>query len=282
MGKVLKRWEVLEKLHATLDKDMPVIITGASCGLVGKCAERSDTDLILYSTMGRSRFQGFPTRIIGDFSGNISMQMQRDLWMVVKHTPLIAGLDASDIECLDLDRLVDRFVDAGVSGFCNLPTVQFYGTEFRTRASGTYTAFENELALIEKCRKRDLFGIGFVFFPEDALKMIDAGADCIIANCGATEGGMSGYGHMEYDVAVERIEKIVKVVKKANPDVICIGHGGPFNSPESTRILYDRTGVDGYYGGSSIERIPVENAVREIVEQYKAPVLSALCGEKII
>lgn len=276
MGKVFKRCETIRRLRDVNTQGKPIIAAGAANGIVGKCSERAGADLIIHSTIGRSRWMGFPTRIIGDFSGNLSMETQRDLWMVVHDTPLIAGLDANDIESLDRNRLVDRFIEAGISGVCNLPTIQFYCDQFRNRSKSYLHGFENECELIAICRSRDLFGVGFVFYPEDAISMAEAGADCVIATCGPTQGGRCGYPPLDMGASLEKIKSIAQAAKAANPEVFVLGHGGPFNSPESLRTLFDNTAVDGYFGGSSVERIPVEAAVREVVAQYKAPVIAQL------
>ncbi|MGI6739299.1 MAG: phosphoenolpyruvate hydrolase family protein [Christensenellales bacterium] len=282
MGRIFKRDETIARLRTVNQDGNPIIAAGASNGIVGKCAEIAGADLIIFSTLGRSRWMGFPTRIIGDFGGRLSMEILRDLWMVVKNTPLIAGLDANDIESLDHSKLLDLFLEKGISGVCNLPTIQFYCDQFRNRTKSYLHGFENECELINKCRKRGFFGAGFVFYPKDAEAMVDAGADMIIATCGATQGGSQGYMPMDEEIAIERIGVIASSVKSRNPEVFVLGHGGPFNSPESTHLLYSRTQVDGYYGGSSIERIPVEKAVKEVVTQFKAPKLSELKSEKFI
>ncbi|MEA4899628.1 MAG: phosphoenolpyruvate hydrolase family protein [Christensenellaceae bacterium] len=279
MGRIFMRGETIARLRATTGAGSPIVAVGASNGIVGKCSEFSGADLIVFGTLGRSRWMGFPTRVIGDFSGNLTMEIQRDLWMVVQNTPLIAGLDANDIESLDRDRLLDRFVQSGVSGVCNLPTIQFYCDQFRGRSKSYLHGFENECELIAKGRQRNLLGVGFVFYPADAEAMVDAGADVIIATCGPTQGGSEGYPPMDMETAALKIGRIADAAKAKNPQVFVLGHGGPFNTPESTRLLYDRTGVDGYFGGSSIERIPVEQAVRDVVSRYKAPVMSKLKAE---
>lgn len=276
MGTIITRDEAVARLRATNGAKHPIVAVGASNGIVGKCSELSGADFIVFSVLGKSRWMGFPTRIMGDFSGNLTMEILRDLWMVVKDTPLIAGLDANDIESLDHDRLLDRFVQQGISGVCNLPTIQFYCDQFRSRSQSYLHGFENECALIAKSRRRNLLGVGFVFYPADAQAMVDAGADVIIATCGPTQGGSAGYPPMNAAIAIEKIGAIAQAAKAKNPQVFVLGHGGPFNTPESTRLLYDQTRVDGYFGGSSIERIPVEQAVYDIVRQYKAPVLSQL------
>ena len=276
MGRVFSRPEIIERLSLSIANNQPIIAANASVGISAKCAGLAGADLIIYSTMGKSRLKGFPTRIIGDFGGDLSMKIQRDMWQVVENTPLISGLDANDTDSLDHDRLLDRFVAAGISGVCNLPTVQMYCDTFRIRATKTFHGFNSELDLIRKAHMRNLYSVGFVFYAEDALAMMEAGADMIVATCGATQGGMSGYAHMDVDLAIERIAKVVTAVKRADPGVLCLGHGGPFNDPKSTRMLYDQTDCDGYFGGSSIERIPIETAVKSVIEDYKKPVIAEL------
>lgn len=279
MGRVFSRQEIISRLDATMADNHPIIAVNASVGISAKCAGLSGADLIIYSTMGRSRLMGLPTRIIGDFAAERSMSIHKELWQVVKDTPLICGLDANDTDSLDHDLLLDRFMAAGISGVCNLPTVQMYCDTFRIRATRTHHGFNEEVDLLRRAHERGLYTVGFVYYSEDALAMIDAGANMIVATCGPTQGGMSGYGRIEEIDAINRISKVVKAVKERDSRIICLGHGGPFNNPESTRILYDRTGCDGYFGGSSIERIPIENAVKDVIERYKAPIISNLFRE---
>ena len=271
MAKTFSKAEILERLARVVESGSPIVAAAPCNGIAAKCAALGGVDLIIYSTMGTSRSMGFPTRIIEDFHGNRSLLMHTEFATVVDDTPLIAGLDASDIWSLDHVRLIDKFIDAGVSGVANLPSAQMYDDPFRIRAKNTRHGFEQELDLIAKANERGLFTVGFVYYPEDALAMIESGADLIIATCGHTQGGTAGYPEQSMDDAIGRIAPVAQAVKESGRDVFCLGHGGPFNSPESTRTLYDRTRVDGLYGGSALDRIPIEAAVRTVMEQYKAP-----------
>jgi predicted TIM-barrel enzyme len=276
MGTIFTRAEVLTRLNATIDSGEPIVAAGPANGIAGKCAALGGADLIIYSSLGTSRSMGFPTRAIDDFRGDRSMRIHDVLWEVVDEVPLIAGLDASDIFSLDHERLVDRFVLAGASGVANLPSSQMYGDHFRAGAGATPRhGMHQELQLLSVAHERRLFTVGYAYRVDDALAMIDAGADMIIATCGNTQGGTAGYPEQSYDEALAKIVPVVDAVRDRMPDVLCLGHGGPFNSPEASAVLYERAEVDGIYACSALDRIPIELAVRRVVEEYKAPLAEA-------
>ncbi|WHH60917.1 phosphoenolpyruvate hydrolase family protein [Petroclostridium sp. X23] len=276
MGKVFSRLEIIERLKATVRSNFPIIAAGPCNGIAAKCSALGGADLIIYSTMGISRSMGFPTRVIEDFHGDRSMKMHETFWQVVHNVPLIAGLDPNDIESLDHNRLIDRFIAAGVSGIANFPPVQRYGDAFRTRATKTKHGFNQEVNLINTAHAKGLFTAAIVYYPADACSMIEVGADMIIATCGDTYGGMGGYPYRSYEEALAKINPIIDAAKEKRPDVLCLGHGGPFNCPEATAVLYEKSKADGFYGCSAIDRIPIEIGVKKIVEEYKAPVFEEL------
>lgn len=274
MNRFFKRTEILERLDASLASNSPVIAAGPCSGIAAKCAGKGGADLIIYSALGVSRSMGFPTRQIEDFYGDRTMKIHKIFNEVVEDTPLIAGLDASDIFSLDHERLIKRFVDAGASGVSNIPSSQIYGDEFRMGAGATPRhGMHQELHLLAAARDYGLFTVGYAFKAGDALDMVGAGVDVIIATAGHTQGGTAGYPKQSYDDALAKINNIVDAVKEKNSGVLCLGHGGPFNSVESTEVLYERSNVDGFYGGSALDRIPIEAAVTKIVQEYKAPLV---------
>ncbi len=272
MGMVFTRTQVLARVQEVVASGAPLIAAGPANGIAAKCAALAGADLIISSTLGLSRSMGFATRAVGDFRGDRSLALHQTFFEVVPDTPMIAGLDASDIFSLDHGRLIERFVAAGVSGIANIPSSQMFGDEFRAGAGATPRhGIHQEAALISAGREHDLFTVGLAYRPDDALLLMDAGADLVIATCGHTSGGSAGYPEQSYDEATARIAAVVDAVKSRDPLLPCLGHGGPFNSPESTEVLYARTAVDGFYGCSAFDRIPIERAVTEILRQYKTP-----------
>jgi len=272
MARTFSRSELLEQLGATVQSNAPIVAAGPCNGIAAKCAALGGADLIIYTTMGTSRSMGFATRIIEDFRGDRSVAMHTAFSEVIRDTPLIAGLDATDIWSLDHERFVDRFLQLGVSGVANLPSAQMYGDPFRRRAKNTRHGFEQELSLVSVAHARGLFTVGYVYYADDAEAMIDAGADMIVATCGLTQGGSKGYPEQSMESALEKVAPVIAAAKAKKSDVLCLGHGGPFNSPESTETLYAQTAADGIYGCSALDRIPIEIAVREVMKGYKAPI----------
>ncbi len=276
MGRVFSRQEMTERFRAQIAADAPIVAAGPANGIVAKCAARAGADLIVSSTMHTPRSMGFPTRVIADFGGEESKKMIDIFWQVVNTAPLVVGLDANDILSLDHERLLDRFADSGISGVANLPSVQHFGDPYRTRSTKMRRGFNREIELIERAHARGLFSVGFVFYPDDARDMVRAGADMIIATAGHTQGGSTGYAEQSFDEAIGKIAPTIEAALAENADVICLGHGGPFNSPASTSELYARTKAVGVYATAGLDRIPIEKAIKKKIEDYKSPILADL------
>lgn len=272
MGTVYSKPQIREQLRATVAQGAPIIAAGSASGIAAKCAALAGADLIIASSLGLSRSMGFATRAVGDFRGDRTLALHQTFFEVVERTPILAGLDANDIFSLDHDRLVERFVAAGSSGIGNLPSSQMFGDEFRAGAGATPRhGMHQEAHLIAVAHERGLFAFGVASRPDDALLLVDSGADLIIATCGHTAGGTAGYPDQTYDDAVRGISAIVSAVRERDAGVFSLGHGGPFNSAQSTEVLYERTDVDGFFGGSAFDRIPIERGVTTVLQAYKAP-----------
>jgi len=270
MGKRFTRQEVLERLHQAIVKGQAILGAGCSNGLIAKCAELGGADLIIVYSTGRSRMMGLPTSRIGD-SNAITLEMCDEIWNVVENTPLIAGVEGTDPTRRDLERLLAAFRERGYSGVINFPSITGYGDYYRERRGKVGYGFEREVQMIGTARAMDMFTMAYVYSIDDALQMIDAGVDCIAPHVGPTAGGLAG---VQYDDSLEhalqQVKEMVQAAQKARPDVICLAHGGPFAEPEDTRLLYDIPGVAGFVGASSIERIPIERAVTDVVRRFKA------------
>jgi len=266
MRKRFSRNEILERLNKTTREGKPIIGTGASAGIIAKCAEKGGTDLIIVYGTGKSRLMGLPTTRLGD-SNTITLAMADEILNVVKDTPVIGGIEATDPTNMDLDLLVDKFLQVGYSGLINFPTVGIYGL-YREKRTAVGFGFAREVEMVKIAREKDIFTMAYVFNPEDTKEMVEAGIDCICPHVGPTKGGLVGYDKIVYtlDDAVKNIQKMVGVAKAINQDVIVLSHGGPIETPEETKYIY----VVGYVGASSIERIPVEKAIVDIVSQFKA------------
>jgi len=214
---------------------------------------------------------GLPTTRLGD-SNTITLGMADEILNVVKNTPVIGGIEATDPTTMDLDLLVDRFIQAGYSGLINFPTVGMY-TSYREKREAVGLGFAREVEMVKIARNKEIFTMAYVFNPEDTKEMVEAGINCICPHVGPTKGGLVGYDKVVYtlDEAVKAIQKMSDVAKSINPDVIVLSHGGPIETPEETKYIYEKLDdVVGYVGASSIERIPVEKAIIDIVSKFKS------------
>lgn len=271
MRKKFNRKEILERLNRTIEEGKPIIGTGASAGIIAKCAEKGGADLIIVYSTGKSRLMGLPTTRLGD-SNTITLGMADEMLNVVKNTPIIGGIEATDPTTMDLDLLVDKFMQVGYSGLINFPTVGMFSS-YRVKREAVGLGFPREVEMVKIARDKEIFTMAYVFNPEDTKEMVEAGIDCICPHVGPTKGGLVGYDKLAYtlDDAVKAIQQMVDVAKSINPDVIALSHGGPIETPEETKYLYEKSdGVVGYVGASSIERIPVERAIIDIVSKFKS------------
>lgn len=273
MAHRIPRREILENLRRVIASGKPILGAGSSAGLIAKCAEIGGADLIIVYSTGKSRLMGLPTSRIGD-SNAITMDMCDEISNVLRDLPIIAGVEATDPLRLDLSRLLDRFIEHDASGVINFPTVLMMPgyADLREKVG---LGFSREVELMRVAGRKDLFTMAYVFTPEQAERMVDAGADCIVAHVGPTAGGLVPLREERpFDVLAAIVQGIFAGAKAVSPDVICIAHGGGFSSPDDTRELYARTAAVGFVGASSIERIPIERAVVSVVREFKSIPLS--------
>jgi predicted TIM-barrel enzyme len=265
------RTEILDRLHASIQAGRPIVGAGASCGIVAKSAELGGADfLVVYST-GRSRIMGLPTTQIGD-SNKVTLDMFDEIENVVNHTPIIVGIEAQDPTCMSLQRLLDKFRNKGFSGLINFPSLG-NRPERGTMREDVGLGFTREADLIRLARSQDYFTTSYAYTVDGARMLAAAGVDVQIAHVGWTVGGLAGRstsGAPSLDAAAEHVQAIIEVTKQENPDCICLAHGGPYDVPENTEALYRMTDAVGFVGASSIERIPIERAVRDAVAGFKA------------
>lgn len=270
MKKRITREEILNRVKKNISEGRPVIGAGCSAGIIAKCAEIGGADFIVVYSTGKSRLMGLPTSRLGN-SNAVTLSMCKEILNVVKDTPIIAGVEADDLTILDMESLIEQFINKGYSGIINFPTVGSYEGRFRDTRDNIGMGFFRELEMVKLARAMDIFTVCYVFSAEDAKKMVEAGVDCVCPHVGGTKGGLVGFkGVKSLDDTVKTIQNIVKAAKSVNPDVICLSHGGPIETPEDTKYIYEHTDVVGYVGASSIERIPVERAIIDIVKQFKS------------
>jgi predicted TIM-barrel enzyme len=263
------RAQILDALATTISRRIPVLAAGSSCGLVAKCAAEAGADLIVVYSTGRSRLMGLPTSRIGDSNAS-TVEMADEITNVVSSVPVIGGVEAWDPTRLDLDRLLDRFQAAGFSGIINYPTISTMGQTWRERRERVGLGFSREVELIRLARRRDLFTMSYVATPEDAEAMARAGADCHVPHVGATAGGLVGHETTETRQSqVDALERMISAAEGIRGGLIYLAHGGMLAEPSDLEAVYARTRCVGFVGASSIERIPIERAVMDVVSQFK-------------
>jgi len=266
------RTEILDRLHASIAAGKPIVGAGCSAGIVAKAAELGGADfLVVYST-GRSRIMGLPTTQIGH-SNTVTLEMFDEIENVVSNTPIIVGIEAQDPTCLSLQRLLDKFRNRGFNGLINFPGLGQQLEPRGTMREDVGLGFSREVDLIRLARSQDFFTTAYAYNVEAARRLAAGGVDVQIAHVGWTTGGLAGRstsGAPSLEQAAEHVQAIIEVTKRENPDCICLAHGGPYDVPENTEALYKMTDAVGFVGASSIERIPIERAVRDAVASFKS------------
>ncbi|MXY77413.1 MAG: phosphoenolpyruvate hydrolase family protein [Acidimicrobiia bacterium] len=264
----MRREAILEALHRRIATGQAVLAAGCSAGIIARSAEEAGADLIVVYSTGRSRLMGLPTWRFGD-SNQGTLEMSSEILNVVSDTPVIGGIEANDPTRRDLGRLLDRFEEAGFSGVINFPTLTNMPDQ-RRRAQMVGYGFGREVEAVRLARSRSMFTMAYVASADDAARMAAAGADCVVTHSGPTTGGRVGYSD---DRSVEAVcayaQSLIDAAVAANPDVIPLLHGGRLATPDDVREALPLTTAVGFVGASSIERIPVERAVRHTVRAFR-------------
>ncbi len=267
------RAEIVAKLRAQVAQGIPIVGSGAGTGISAKCAERGGADMIIIYNSGRFRMAGRGSIAglmpYGD-ANQIVVDMAGEVLPVVFKTPVIAGVCGTD-PFRSMPRFLRQLKELGFSGVQNFPTVGLFEGRIRANMEETGMGFDREVEMIRIAREMDLLTTPYVFNTEEAVAMTKVGADVVVAHVGTTLSGTIGAKDvMSLDEAVERIQAMHDAAKSVNPNVLVICHGGPIASPDDTQYVLDRTtGIAGFYGASSMERLPVEIAITEITKRFK-------------
>ena len=269
-----ERKALVEKFQEMKRRGDPIIGGGAGTGLSAKCEEAGGIDLIVIYNSGRYRMAGR-----GSLSGlmaygnanDVVMEMASEVLPVVRNTPVLAGVNGTDPFCL-FDDYLDRVKAVGFSGVQNFPTVGLIDGNFRANLEETGMSYSQEVDLIRLAREKDLLTTPYVFNEEDAAAMTEAGADIVVCHLGLTTGGSIG---AETALKLEDCPALVdawsEAALKINSDVIVLVHGGPVAMPEDARYVLENTkNCHGFYGASSMERLPTEVALTEQTKAFKA------------
>lgn len=268
-----ERSQLLGKFREQIKAKIPIIGGGAGTGLSAKCEEAGGIDLIVIYNSGRYRMAGrgsLAGLLAYGNANEIVVDMAREVLPVVKHTPVLAGVNGTDPFC-QFDPFLDQLKEIGFAGIQNFPTVGLIDGKFRANLEETGMGYAMEVDLVRLARSKDMLTTPYVFSVEDAKAMTEAGADVIVAHMGLTTGGTIGADTaLTLQDCVGEINAIAAAARAINPDIIILCHGGPIAEPEDARyILQQCPGCHGFYGASSMERLPVEKALVAQTQAFK-------------
>ncbi|MDP1560018.1 MAG: phosphoenolpyruvate hydrolase family protein [Pirellulaceae bacterium] len=265
------RESILYRLRAKVARKEPIVGGGAGTGISAKCEEAGGIDLIVIYNSGRYRMAGR-----GSLSGllpfgnanDIVKEMAREVLTTVSHTPVIAGVCGVDPFMLR-DHFLNELISLGFSGIQNFPTVGLIDGMFRANLEETGMGYGLEVECIAAAHQLGLLTTPYVFDPQQAIEMTQAGADILVAHMGLTTGGAIGAeSALKLEDCVARVTAIADAGRSVRSDVIVLCHGGPIAMPEDAQYILNRCDIHGFYGASSMERLPTEVAIKSQVADF--------------
>ncbi|MDK8804203.1 phosphoenolpyruvate hydrolase family protein [Dermabacter hominis] len=268
----MSRKEILEALRAKVASGKPIIGGGAGTGISAKSAEAGGIDLLVIYNSGRFRMAGRGSLsgllAYGDANG-IVMEMANEVLPVVKHTPVLAGVNGTDPFRV-MPHFLKQVKEIGFAGVQNFPTVGLIDGVFRANLEETGMGFGPEIDMIRMANELDLLTSPYVFDIEQAKEMAAAGADILVPHMGLTTSGTIGaQTALTLEESAKKVEELADAARSVNPEILCLCHGGPIANPEDAQYILDNTdGIVGFYGASSIERFPTETGIREQTEKF--------------
>jgi len=272
---MIDRTTALERLRAQVAAGKPIIGAGAGTGISAKSEEAGGVDMIIIYNSGRYRMAGR-----GSLSGllaygdanQVVVDMAREVLPIVQDTPVIAGVNGTDPFRI-MGHFLDELKTMGFTGIQNFPTVGLIDGLFRQNLEETGMSYSLEVDMVRLAAERDLLTTPYVFDLESTVAMTEAGADIVVAHMGLTTMGTIGAKTtaVTLEESVSRVQEIADAATAINPNVLVICHGGPIAEPaDAAYVLQNTTGVHGFYGASSAERLPTERGIREQIEEFKA------------
>ena len=269
----IPRADIMRKFRQMVAEKRPIVGGGAGTGLSAKSEEAGGIDLIVIYNSGRYRMagRGSSAGLLAYGNANeIVKEMAVEVLPVVKHTPVLAGVNGTDPFIL-MPQFLAELKAMGFSGVQNFPTIGLFDGTMRVSFEETGMGYGLEVDMIRQAHEIDLLTTPYVFNPDEATAMTKAGADIIVAHMGVTTGGAIGATSAKsLDDCVAEIDAIAAAARKVRDDVLVICHGGPIAMPDDARYILDNcAGVHGFYGASSMERLPVEVAIKGQVEGFK-------------
>ena len=274
----ITREQTLKRLRQIVESGMPIVGCGAGTGISAKFAERGGADLIIIYNSGRYRMAGRGSLAglmpYGDANA-IVIEMASEVLPVVQDTPVLAGVCGTDPFRL-MPVFIKELKEMGFSGVQNFPTVGLMDGDFRANLEATGMGYDKEVESIAIAHELDMLTTPYVFNPDEAVAMAQAGADLLVAHVGLTTAGSIGAAvAFTLDEAAAKVMEIAEAGRKVRKDIMVICHGGPFDEPENVGAgLAMMPGIVGFFGASSIERLPTERAITGQVKAFKGLNLS--------
>ena len=268
-----ERQALMRKFNAMVANRQPIIGGGAGTGISAKCEEAAGIDLIVIYNSGRYRMAGRASSaglLAYGNANDIVVEMAGEVLPIVRHTPVIVGVNGTDPFTI-MPVFLQKLKDLGFSGVQNFPTVGIIDGTFRQSLEETGINFSTEIDMIRQAHALDLLTTPYVFSADEAVEMTKAGADFIVPHMGVTTGGTIGATSSKtLAQSVQLIDEWAEAARRVHKDVIVIAHGGPISMPDDVRyVLQHSTHCNGFYGASSMERLPTEVAIKAHVELYK-------------
>ena len=266
------RTSILKRFRDKIAAGRPIIGGGAGTGISAKFEEAGGIDLIVIYNSGRFRMAGHGSLAglmpYGDANA-IVMEMADEVLPVVKNTPVLAGVCGTD-PMRQMDRFLRQVQEAGFAGVQNFPTVGLIDGEFRANLQETNMGYDREVEMIRLANDMDLLTTPYVFKPEEAVQMAQAGADILVAHMGlTTKGSIGAHTAKTLEQCVPIIDELAAAARSVRDDVIILCHGGPIAEPDDAQyILENCQRIDGFYGASSMERLPTERAIQKQTERF--------------
>lgn len=270
----MTRKEIMAKFKEEVKNGKILVGVGAGTGITAKSSEAGGADMLIIYNSGRYRMAGRGSLAgllsYGD-ANKIVVEMGYEVLPVVKHTPVLAGVCGTDPFRI-MEVYLKQLKDQGFNGVQNFPTVGLIDGVFRQNLEETGMGYGLEVEMIKKAHDLDMLTTPYVFDPEQAKAMAEAGADILVAHMGlTTKGTIGAKTALTLDDCVKKIEDIIKAGREVNPDIMVICHGGPIAEAEDASYIIERTeGIDGFFGASSIERFAAEKGITEITASFKS------------
>ena len=269
----IPRKELERRLRANIAAGIPIVGAGAGTGISAKMAEAGGADMAIIYNSGRDRMAGRGSlaglMAYGDANG-IVVEMAAEVLPVVKNMAVLAGINGTDPFRM-MKVFVRQLKEMGFDGVQNFPTVGLIDGDFRKNIEATGMGYDKEIEAISEADKADMFCSPYVFDPDQAKAMVEAGADQLVCHVGLTTAGSIGAGvAFTLDQAIDKVMAMAEAGKSARKDVIVLCHGGPFDEPAQVgQALLRMPGIHGFFGASSVERLPTERAIKGQVEEFK-------------